>query len=182
MTRYAAMLAVLMCFLAPPTLAKDTRDYPEDSLANGGMKQGPRSVANIDSNMARMLPRMYYRYSEARGPKSSLAGTMQLRFRVDRKGTITSGDVHQSTFKDETFEDLIAAILLQSTFDEWKDGKAETEIIYTVEFTKDKADSAPRSRSRKLYEKRLEKNKAAQDSTLQTPDTGWGAGAEDDGE
>ncbi len=140
------------------------------------MKRGPRSVENVKANIAKLLPRIYYLYSEALGPDSTLAGTVTIRMEVDRKGKPGFVDVHQSTLDNEELHDLILAALVESMFDEWKDGREITEIIFPIVLTPDKASDAPKSRARRVFEeqqKRRAELKPQQPAPEEEPVDEW---------
>ena len=118
------------------------------------MKKGPRSVENIRNNIELILPRIYYLYSEALGPDSTLAGVLTIRMEVDRRGKPGFVDVHESTLDNETLHNLILAGLVESRFDQWKNGRGLTEILFPLVLTPDKASDAPKSRARRVFEER----------------------------
>jgi hypothetical protein len=141
--------------------------YEEETFDNGWVKKGPRSTENIKQNVTRILPRIYYLYAEALGPDTSLKGTVTIRMEVDRKGKVGFVDVHESTLKKEELHDLILAALVESLFDECKEGREITEMIFPIVLTPDKAGDAPKSRARRVFEEQ-QKRKAeldAQDTT-----------------
>jgi hypothetical protein len=113
-------------------------------------------VENVKANMGRIIPRIYYLYSEALGPDSSLEGTVHLRIEIDAKGRHGYVGVHATTLHNEELEDLILAAIMESTFDECKEGRGITEIIYPVVLNKAAAAAAPKSRSRRVFEQRQE--------------------------
>lgn len=148
--------------------------YPEVAFGEGGMVKGPRSVENVQANMERFLPRLYYLYAEARGPDTSLHGTVFLRMEVDRKGQFTYVGVHSSTLQNEEFEDLLVAGLLEGAFDEWTEGRDNTDIIYPIAFTAEVAESAPKSRRRRVFEEKRRREQQAGDEPLpQAPTEEW---------
>jgi len=130
--------------------------YAEVTFENGGMVRGPRTVENVKANMQRIMPRIYYLYSEALGPDSSLEGTVHLRMEIDAKGRPGFLGIHASTLNNEELEDLILAAIMESTFDQCKEGRGFTEIIYPVVLNKAAAAAAPKSRSRRVFEQRQE--------------------------
>ncbi len=148
--------------------------YPDVTFGEGGIVRGPRSVENVKANMERFLPRLYYLFAEARGPDTSLHGTVYLRMEVDRKGQFAYVGVHSSTMNNEQFEDLLAAGLLEGSFDEWTEGRDNTDIIYPISFTADVAESAPKSRRRRVFEEKRKRTlKADEEPPAQTPTEDW---------
>jgi len=169
--RRALAIAVVGVFVASAAAA--AKDYDEVKFDSTGMKKGPRSVENVKANIERLLPRILYLYSEALGPDSTLAGTVLIRMEVDRKGKPGYVDVHESTIQSEELLDLILAALVESMFDEWKDGREKTEILYPIELTPDKAAVAPKSRARRVFEeqqKRKTETQPAKPAEEEEPD------------
>jgi hypothetical protein len=144
----------------------------EVALPDGGMKKGPRSVQNVVTNMETIVPRLRYLYAEMRVGKPELEGTIHMMLDVDWKGNVTYVSVWKSTMKNLTFEDLLEATLSNHRFDVWREGKEKTEIIYPIEFRKKHAESAPRSRSRRKWEReRARKATEAEKDTTGKTDT-----------
>jgi len=146
-----------------------TAGYEEVRFGNGGLVKGPRTVENVKKNIERMLPRFYYLYAEARGPDSSMEGTVHVRMEIDAKGRPGYVGVHATTLDREGFEDLLIAAIAQSTFDEWTEGRGITEIIYPIHFTSEQASEAPKSRERRVWEERrkLEREQTEGDTAAQ---------------
>jgi hypothetical protein len=128
------------------------KTYPEEKFGDGGMKKGPRTIENIESNVNLILPRIYYLYSQSYSGQHGNEGIVQAWFEVNADGKIRYASIFKTTLKDEVFEDLIEATLIETTFDKWKQGNHKTEIIYPLSFTKADAAAAPRSRERRKWE------------------------------
>ncbi|MBD3240781.1 MAG: hypothetical protein GF331_09370 [Chitinivibrionales bacterium] len=154
--------------------SKPPGGYPEVAFGEGGLVKGPRTVANVKVNMERFLPRLYYLYAEARGPDTSLHGTVFLRMEVNQEGQFAYVGVHSSTMRNEEFEDLLVAGLLEGSFDEWADSRDNTDIIYPIPFTPEHADSAPKSRRRRVFEeKRRREQEQREEPPPQKPSEDW---------
>jgi hypothetical protein len=140
------------CFLllAFPAGAKN---YPEVPFGNGGMLRGSRTLENVQANIRRIMPRIYYLYAQSNAGLKLREGDVHMWIVIDRGGKAAYVNVFKTTLNDEVFEDLLEATFSDFRFDEWKKGREKTEIIYPLEFRKQDALDAPRSRARQAWDK-----------------------------
>jgi hypothetical protein len=150
----ALSVGVVALLLAMCAGQASVRTHKEITFGNGGLVKGPRTVENVKENMERMLPRLYYLFAEARGPDSSMEGTVHVRMEIDGNGRAGYVGIHATTLDREGFEDLLVAAIAESRFDEWTQGRGVTEIVYPIYFTDARADEAPKSRDRRIWEQR----------------------------
>jgi hypothetical protein len=160
--------AWLVLMLLSAGLAKT---FPEEKFGDGGMKKGPRSLENIENNVNLILPRIYYLYSQSFSGQHGNEGIVKVWFEVNADGKIRYVSIFKTTLKDEVFEDLIEATMIETTFDRWKKGNHKTEAIYPLSFTKADAAAAPRSRERRKWEERQKELHAQHPDSVLAPDT-----------
>jgi hypothetical protein len=136
------------------------KKYPEEHFGAEGMKKGPRTLENIQANINRIMPRIYYLYAQSRPGLNLEEGAVLMWLIVDSNGKMTYVNVFKATLNDEIFSDLLEATLSEFTFDKWTKGREKTEIIYPMEFRRDNALNAPRSRARREWDRQRQQEDA----------------------
>jgi len=160
----SAVILMVCCGLSSVSAAKK---YPEEHFNVEGLKKGPRSLENIQETMNLIMPRLYYLYAQSQAGMSLREGIILMWLVVDRKGMVTYVGVHESTVNDEIFEDVLEATLADVKFSKWKKGKEKTEIIYPLEFRKENSLAAPKSRARKVWDRKKQAQRTT-DSLIQS--------------
>ncbi len=107
-------------------------------LPNGGEVNGPRSVENVEKNIALLLPRMQHFYKKYLKTNPELQGTIELIMDIDADGTVNYVNLAKSSLKHPEFEEEVLTAFSIHVFDEWTQGRDKTEVIYPLTFTPEK--------------------------------------------
>ena len=96
--------------------------------------EGPRTRANIISNLDPMLRKMQEIYRDHRTRKPDLAGSMTFKMTIEGNGEIGFTKIVRNTFDDKEFEIAVMGPFQFMDFDGWIMAREDTDIEFSVAF------------------------------------------------